>query len=1234
MATYSPQGGLCVKTIVTVLILLTLLSLNTFAQDYTRWGLPNGAKARLGKGSITEIAYSPDGTRLAVACSIGIWLYDTTTYQEVTLLTGHTAEASSVSFSPDGRTIASGSWDEIRLWDTKTGQHLKTLKGHTGWVYSVSFSPDGHTIASGGGYEDYTIRLWDAITGGHIHTLTGHTWQVYSVSFSPDGHTIASGGDDTIRLWNAVTGAHIRTLTGHTRAVYSVSFSPDGRTIASGGWDEIHLWDAKTGQHLKTLKGHAGWVYSVSFSPDGHTIVSGSWDEIRLWNAVTGAHIHTLTGHTDGVSSVSFSPDGRTIAGGGRYGDEIRLWDAVTGMHIHTLTGHTEAVNSVSFSPDGRTLASGGDDETIRLWDAKTGQHLNTLEGHWSPVNSISFSPKGHIIVSSAASGNDRETTIRLWDAKTGGHIHTLTGHTDGVSSVSFSPDGRTIASGSWDQTIRLWDAVTGAHIHTLTGHTGGVYSVSFSPDGRTLASGGGYEGYTIRLWDVVTGAHIRTLTGHTDWVSSVSFSPDGRTIVSAASGYRETTIRLWDAVTGAHIRTLTGHTGNVHSVVFSPDGRTIVSGSGDDTIRLWDAVTGAHIRTLTGHTHSVSSVSFSPNGHTLASGSWDGTVLLWELMPSADVNTTVSVSPTSVPSPAIGEQLTFSLSIANGENVAGYQATVGFDSSALRYVESANGDYLPTGAFFVPPVVSGNRVTLASTSLSGESHGGGTLATLTFEAIAVKASTLTLSGVVLSDSAGIGSRPPVENGEIMTPTQVKGDVNQDGLIFESQEVDDVGSGTFGWSKGNSNGVVEVGEQIAFTVTVKNTGQVESKNVRGTLTVEDNSIESIIVDGEVDYDDIGVNKVSPAPLLDIDRSFKLKIPSILTSQIATFTLTLTADNGGPWTIPITISIVNPATIGIEFPENLISEEAFNQRSIYFILTAEYPQLTGVSDADVHYKDCTITLHIPQNTQPFIFPIQTQGEETLETALDIGISIAEIAVSAISKSIEFIELFTDLADLIDDLASWETLDLNIELPELHGSGAGRPNKATDFIVLLQLKTMSLASIDITIGQKYRLGDSLGVYEVEEKRTWVFDGVGAAPAASPLALSDYPPFRLLPLEVQQYLFRQSSYSTTASPWGIPDETVIGQNYPNPFNPETWIPYHLAEPADVTLTIYDTKGRTVRQLDLGHQSAGYYTDQSRAAYWDGRNERGESVVSGVYFYHLSAGDYSQTRRMLILK
>ena len=99
-------------------------------------------------------------------------------------------------------------------------------------------------------------------------------------------------------------------------------------------------------------------------------------------------------------------------------------------------------------------------------------------------------------------------------------------------------------------------------------------------------------------------------------------------------------------------------------------------------------------------------------------------------------------------------------------------------------------------------------------------------------------------------------------------------------------------------------------------------------------------------------------------------------------------------------------------------------------------------------------------------------------------------------------------------------------------------------------------------------------------------------------------------------------------------VPATTNLLPNYPNPFNPETWIPYHLANDADVTITIYDTKGELIRLLHLGSQPAGFYTGRGHAAYWEGRNESGELVGNGVYVYQLRAGGYSQARRMVIVK
>ncbi len=661
---------------------------NALAQDYSQWGLPEGATARLGKGSITDIAYSVDGSHLAVAGSIGVWLYDARTGKELALLTGHTSEVLSVSFSPDGNTLASAGRDStIRLWDVSTGRHLQTLTGHTSYVNSVSFSPDGNTLASAG--RDKIIRLWDPHTGKHKQTPTGHLGWVRSVSFSPDGNTIASGNDRGICLWDAHTGKHQQTLEGYTDfVVESVSFSPDGKTMVSVDASlhrgaTVRLWDVNTGVNLRILTESP---VSVSFSPDGETLASGSEDgTIRLWDVNRWIRLRTLTGHTRHVSSVAFSPDGETLASGSEDGT-ICLWDVNRWIRLRTLTGHTFDVSSVAFSPDGNTIAS-KDFIHIDLWDAHTGRHQQTLEGSVSG-NSVSFSPDGNTIASGGY----------LWDAHTG----RLEGVTGGGNSVVFSPDGTTLAC-FWGgfvggETIDLKDAHTGRHQQTLKGHTDDVNSVSFSPDSKTLASGS--EDGTICLWNARTGRHQQTLkTPRMGRVLSVSFSPDGNTI---ASGGFLGNIVLWDAHTGRHQRTLAGRGGG-KSVSFSPDGNTIAS-CGSGNIVLWDAHTGRHRQTLKGHRGGVLSVSFSPDGNTIASGSSDGTILLWDVSPVPATGGKSTVMPTAPQTPqkiaetALASTVLIVMEDSNGQPLgsgSGFFVGDGMIATNLHVVKKGFGGYV-----------------------------------------------------------------------------------------------------------------------------------------------------------------------------------------------------------------------------------------------------------------------------------------------------------------------------------------------------------------------------------------------------------------------------------------------------------------------------------------------------------------------------------------------------------
>ncbi|MEK7397697.1 MAG: FG-GAP-like repeat-containing protein, partial [Candidatus Poribacteria bacterium] len=103
---------------------------------------------------------------------------------------------------------------------------------------------------------------------------------------------------------------------------------------------------------------------------------------------------------------------------------------------------------------------------------------------------------------------------------------------------------------------------------------------------------------------------------------------------------------------------------------------------------------------------------------------------------------------------------------------------------------------------------------------------------------------------------------------------------------------------------------------------------------------------------------------------------------------------------------------------------------------------------------------------------------------------------------------------------------------------------------------------------------------------------------------------------------------------STWGKLKENKLYQNFPNPFNPETWIPYQISKPSEVTIKIYEESGRLIRTLDLGIKKEGLYLSGSQSAYWDGKNEEDESVSSGVYFYTIKAGDFVDTKKMIVQK
>ena len=377
-------------------------------KDWTQWELPEKAKARFGKGMLSDCVYLPDGNRLAVLSSIGTWIYDVPTGEALDLITDPFTE--DMFLSPDGETLAVGSDGSVYLWDLQTKKLRNVLVGDANRIGSLAFSPTGETVA--GATWNNAIQLWDRHTGKSLKTLIGHTdlntrsMSIAFIAYSDDGKRLASVGwrDRTIRIWDVDTGQRLQTITALPERIYSVAYSPDSQSLVGGGSDSnIYFWDIGTGERLKTFTGHTSGVDSVTYSRDGTTLVSGSWDKtIRFWDASTGELLKTLTGHTDSVNTVMYAPDGKTVVSMSHYDGTIRFWDVETAKLLKTITGHTGSFGrSIAFSPDGEMLAYNGmPDHTISLRDVQSGQLLKILTGHTDIVNSVRFSPDSSVLAS------------------------------------------------------------------------------------------------------------------------------------------------------------------------------------------------------------------------------------------------------------------------------------------------------------------------------------------------------------------------------------------------------------------------------------------------------------------------------------------------------------------------------------------------------------------------------------------------------------------------------------------------------------------------------------------------------------------------------------------------------------------------------------------------------------------------------------------------------------------
>jgi WD40 repeat protein len=582
--------------------------------------------ARIGRGPVNDLAWSPDGSRLAVAGSAGLWLYDAAAPEaEPLLLEGHPDRVTAVDFSPDGLLIVSGAADgRLRLWDATAGALLWTATADEDEVHQAAFAPDGLTIASSG--SEGGAALWDVATGTLIRMVgPGRLYDDRSVAWADETLLVAVDTDETFTTWDVTTGEAVQEVQIPGGSV-SIAVSPDGKTAAiSTLLERIVLLDVASGQIQGTLTGLGTWVSQLAFDADGKTLIAGTvGGTISLWDLTTQERRAIIAEGVNSIAALSVSADGDRLVYATSDG-RLTFYNLLNpDLPGETVATHNARPTSIALSPDDAWIAAGGGPGMNWRWAWRDSAiiALTPDVADVVTVSELAYAASSDRLVTLEVSA-EFEITLILRDLASGG-VYPL-GAVALVPMMAVSPDGRSIAAAG-GQNVSLWNVET-----ALAGSTTPAWSLTaealalaFSPDSQRIAVA---LVDRVQVIDLATQAVVTEYLWSGDrFVGDMAWSPDGRML--AVAHLSLTTI--YDTATGSVIAERAGDSRFGSAIAFSPDSTLLALGNDAYQIEVHETISWDRLAILEDHMGSIIDLEISADSQIIVSASIDGTVRLW----------------------------------------------------------------------------------------------------------------------------------------------------------------------------------------------------------------------------------------------------------------------------------------------------------------------------------------------------------------------------------------------------------------------------------------------------------------------------------------------------------------------------------------------------------------------------------------------------------------------------